>query len=75
LKGISTIMFVQPVNDFHSSHAFLHEVLDNVPLFHFCDKEAEDKVLFERQVTEQQATLNNMRDARSQLLQMKSAAV
>jgi hypothetical protein len=53
------------------------------------DKEAEDRVLFERQVVEQQATLNNARDAReararqrrdgknarSQLLQTKSAAI
>jgi hypothetical protein len=27
-------MFIQPVNDFHSLNAFLHEKLDNLPLLH-----------------------------------------
>jgi hypothetical protein len=31
-------MFFQPVNDFHSFHAFPHEEFDNVPLLHFHDK-------------------------------------
>jgi hypothetical protein len=38
LKGISTIMFVQCVNDFRAFHAFLHEEFDKVSLFHFHEK-------------------------------------
>jgi hypothetical protein len=38
LGGISTIIFIQPVNDFHPFDALPHEKLDNVPQLHFHDK-------------------------------------
>jgi hypothetical protein len=31
-------MSVQPVNDFHPFHAFLHEELDNGPMLYFHEK-------------------------------------
>jgi hypothetical protein len=38
LKSISTIMFVQCVNDCHLSHVFSHEGLDDLPRLHFHEK-------------------------------------
>jgi hypothetical protein len=34
-KAIPTIMAIQPINDFHPFHTFLHEELDNGPLIDF----------------------------------------